>query len=127
MNLHAVVRGAVQAINSDIDATLRRSLGYTESASGKQEPQYQILRGRIQVQPLDTGMIQRANNLSLQGVLRTVYLFGNWFGIVRAGEKGGDMLCFADAGSKCQSEWLVVDVVEAWPDWTRVIVCLQSI
>jgi len=126
MNLHGIVRGAIQTVNPDIPATLRRSLGYQNDAAGEQTPEFKTLRGSIQVQPLDGGMLQHANNLNLQGTLRAVYLYGSWFGVIRKGERGGDVLCFDDVVSKCPTEWLVVDVVESWPDWTKVIVCLQQ-
>lgn len=125
MNLHGIVRGAIQTVNPDIPATIRRSLGYQINDAGKQLPQFETLHGDIQVQPLDGGMLLHANNLNLQGTLRAVYLYGSWFGVVRAGERGGDILSFDDVvGGSC--DWLIVSVVESWPDWTRVIVCLQS-
>lgn len=125
MNLHGLVRGAIQSVNPDIPASIRRSAGYLVNGAGKQEPQFETLDGSVQVQPLDGGLLQHANNLNLQGTLRAVYLYGHWFGVVRYGGNGGDVLTFIDSAIG-ESDWLVVSVVEAWPDWTRVIACLQS-
>ena len=125
MNLHGIVRGAINSVNPDIPATLLRNEGYSTDDTGKREPILRQIRGSIQVQPLSTGDINHTNNLNIQGVLRAVYLHGNWFGVVRSGQKGGDVLQFKERGSHCVQNWLVVNVMEAWPDWTKVVVCLQ--
>ncbi|EKT2017176.1 hypothetical protein QDZ09_001038 [Salmonella enterica] len=48
-----------------------------------------------------------------------VLLAGNWCGLNRTRQQGGDKFVIGD------ETWLVVEVPEIWPDWTRVIVCLQ--
>lgn len=125
MNLHGIVRGAVTAVNPDIDAVLHRnSGGYTTDAAGVRTPRFETMQGRIQVQGINGKDLQHINQLNLQGNLRTVYLFGNWFGVVRADAKGGDVLQFAESGG-CVQDWRIVNVMETWPHWTKVIVCLQ--
>ncbi|ELF4643998.1 hypothetical protein RNG81_004825, partial [Salmonella enterica subsp. enterica serovar Mbandaka] len=54
-----------------------------------------------------------------QGVFATLYTDGNWCGLNRTRQQGGDKFVIGD------ETWLVVEVPEIWPDWTRVIVCLQ--
>jgi hypothetical protein len=125
MNLHGIVRGAINSVNPDIPATLLRNEGYNTDDTGKRTPVRTETAGTIQVQPLSTGDINHTNNLNIQGVLRAVYLHGHWFGVMRSGQTGGDMLRFKDQGSAIDQNWLVVNVMEAWPDWTKVIVCLQ--
>ena len=58
--------------------------------------------------------------INLQGARKNVYINGNWAGIVRADKTGGDIFRFNDA------DWLVTMVPEQWPDWTKVIVTMQS-
>ena len=125
MNLHDIVRGAITTVNPDIQAMLRRSTGYTVDTDGTQVPQYDEMTGTAQVQGIDPKDLVHVNNLNIQGNLRTVYLYGNWFGIVRAGEQGGDILVFpaVKGGENC--EWLVVVQKEVFPDWCSVIVCQQ--
>lgn len=125
MNLHKIVRGAITAVNLDIPATLRRSIGYTVEEDGTQVPQYEEFTGKIQVQGINPKDLVHVNNMNIQGNLRTVWLFGNWFGIVRAGEKGGDILLFPAVKGGEDCEWLVVIQKEVFPDWCSVIVCQQ--
>ena len=124
MNLRGMVNGVTCSVNPNIPATLKRSAGYVTDVAGKRTPQFQELTGTIQVQPMSTGDLQHAEFLNLQGVLRAVYIHGNWAGVVRGETKGGDVLIFSEAGEN--KTWHVVSVVEAWPDWTKVIVCLQT-
>ena len=124
MNLRGMANGITRSINPNIPATLKRSAGYVTDVAGKRTPQFQELTGTIQVQPMSTGDLQHAEFLNLQGVLRAVYIHGNWAGVVRGETKGGDVLIFSEAGEN--KTWHVVSVVEAWPDWTKVIVCLQT-
>lgn len=124
MNLRGMANGVTRSINPNIPATLKRSAGYVTDVAGKRTPQFQELTGTIQVQPMSTGDLQHAEFLNLQGVLRAVYINGNWAGVVRGETKGGDVLIFSEAGEN--KTWHVVSVVEAWPDWTKVIVCLQT-
>lgn len=124
MNLRGMANGVTRSVNPNIPATLKRSAGYVTDVAGKRTPQFQELTGTIQVQPMGTGDLQHAEFLNLQGVLRAVYIHGNWAGVVRGETKGGDVLIFSEAGES--KTWNVVNVVEAWPDWTKVIVCLQT-
>lgn len=126
MNLHAVVRGAIRRVNPDIAIELHRSTGYTTNAAGKRENEYLTLSGRGQVQALSGPELAHVNNVNLQDVVRGVYLYGNWQGVVRADAKGGDVLLFPQVpGAQIQS-WRVYQVLETWPEWCKVAVVLQK-
>lgn len=121
MNLHGIVRGAITAVNPDIPATLRQSTGYTVNADYTRTPTYQETPGvPIQVQGLNAKDLEHMDALNIQGVLRSVHLYGNWQGVVRVLSAGGDVFKFNG------QTWLVVHVMETWPDWSRVIVALQN-
>lgn len=126
MDLHGLVRGAIQTVNPDITATLLRSTGYSTGASGKQTPTYASLSGAAQVQPAGWKDLQQLNALNIQGVARSVYLYGNWMGVVRVDDKGGDVLNFPQIPGAAVQSWKVVAVPETWPDWCRVLVVLQT-
>lgn len=126
MNLHVIVRGAITAINPDIPATLLRSNGYTTDAAGKQTPSFLSFTGQIQVQGVSAKDLEHTDFLNIQGVLRTVYLRGNWAGVVRADQKGGDIMKFPQIPGAAVQDWRVVTIKETWPDWCAVIVWLQS-
>ncbi len=126
MNLHGIVRGAITSVNPDIVASFQRSSGNTVGADFAQTPTYETaVPVRIQSQALSGGMLRHAEFLNLQGVLRSVYMYGNTQGIVRPTQQGGDLLTFKLVPQAADSLWKVVEVVETWPDWSLVIVCLQ--
>ena len=72
MNLHAMVRTAIVAVNADRPATIKRSIGYETVASGKQVPKFETLSGRVQVQGTNEREVRHAELLNIQGVLRSV-------------------------------------------------------
>lgn len=119
MNLHGLVRGAITAVNPDIQATVTRADGYTTGPSGKQVPVVVSSPALVQVQGLNAKDIEHMNALNIQGVLRSVHLYGDWRGIQRATSSGGDTMTFNG------QSWRVVHVMETWPDWSRVIVAQQ--
>jgi hypothetical protein len=126
MNLHNAVRGSIHVVNPEITATLLRSTGYTTGTDGKQTPTYSTLTGSIQVQGLSGTDLRHMDSLNIQGVLRKVYINGNWAGVVRADSKGGDIMKFPQIPGAAVQDWRVIEVSETWPDWCSVIVCLQA-
>lgn len=126
IDVHALANSAIQQINADITATLLRSNGYTTLPSGKQVPAFLTFSGPIQVQGVSAADLRHIDNLNIQGVLRTVYLLGNWAGVVRADQKGGDIMKFPQVPGAAVQDWLVVSIKETWPQWCSVIVNLQS-
>ena len=126
MNLRGMANRLTQTVNANIQITLLRSDGYTVGANFKQVPKQIELSGEAQIQALAGKDLQHVNNLNIQGVLRKVYLYGNWMGVVRADSKGGDVLVFPQAPCMGDQKWKVVTVLETWPDWCAVAVVLQS-
>lgn len=127
MNLHGMVRGAITTINPDITASFQRSTGNTVGADFSQTPTYATaVPVRIQSQALSGKDLRHAEFLNLQGVLRTVYMYGNTQGVVRPSQQGGDLLAFPLVPGGQTLNWLVVEVGETWPDWCKVTVCLQQ-
>ena len=125
MNLHATVGRVVGIINPDIPATLLRSTGYTTGGDGTQAGTYDTLSGMIQVQGLCGTDYQHINNMNQMSVLRSVWILGNWAGVIRTEEKGGDIMKFPRVPDGPVETWKVITVKEAWADWSSVIVCLQ--
>lgn len=126
MNLHGIVRGAITTVNPDVIASYQRSNGNTVNADFSQTPTYDApVNIRIQHQALSGGDLKHADAIGLQGVLRTVYMYGNKQGVVRPTQQGGDLLAFPLVPNGPTFNWLVVEVGETWPDWCKVTVCLQ--
>lgn len=128
MNLHAIVRGAINSVNPDIVGTWRKSTGATTAADGKRTPGFTDAPVSLQVQAATGDDLEHTNFANQQGVYRKVYAFGDVEGVVRPDLKGGDLLLFAFNG--VVRNWLVVHVLETWqPDtagWCCVLAALQE-
>lgn len=131
MNLHSVVRGAIQAVNPDLSVTYLQSTGYAPNASGKQIPSYaDAVTVRAQVQPPSGRDLQHMEFLNLQGTTRVVFLYSNPQAIDRVDARGGDLLQFPQFAGAPIDNWLVTHVDETWDvsgdGWTKLFVTLQT-
>ena len=132
MNLHSIVRGAINSVNPDMPALLLKSIGATNNADFSQTPGYAPgVPVRIQIQPLGKEELRAVEKLNLQGVFRSIHMYGNTQGLVRVLAEGGDLLNFAPFQGQAVQKWLVVGPVDGpWNvndgGWTKFIVCLQS-
>ena len=129
MNLHGVVKGVIGAVNPHVPATLQRSSGYVTAPDGGRTPNYITSTESVQVQALSAKEIQHLDGLNIGGVLRKVYLDGDWRSIYRPGNQGGDRFQFgttANVPTNLQgTTWLGVQVLETWPDWCALAIQLQ--
>ena len=131
MNLHGIVRGAINSVNADRPALYLKSIGATVNADFTQSPSYAAgVPVRIQIQPLDNEGLRHVEKLNMTGVFRTVYMFGNTQGIVRVQAKGGDLLQFAPFQGEAVQNWKVVEPDGPWNvengGWTKIIIVLQT-
>lgn len=125
MDVHGLANQAVQAVNPDTPAKLYRSAGSITGPSGRPEPSYlPAVAGDAQVQSLGGSQLQLVNSMGISGILCKVYLFGNWESVVRDSLSGGDKFVFSYAGF-ADATWLVVQVLDRWPDWCAVAVQMQ--
>lgn len=125
MNLRATANSRTQTINPNLVIELLRSNGYTVGPAFKQIPAFISVSGEAQIQALSGKDLMHLNNMNIQGVSRKVYLYGNWMGVVRSDEKGGDVLVFPQAPGEPNQQWKIRTVFETWPDWCAVGVSLQ--
>lgn len=120
MNLHGIVSGAIGSVNPFIDAVVKRSSGYTTLPSGKRTPNYLAdLNITVQKQALTGKDLKQLDGLNIQGVVEKVYVNGNFEGIFRALGKGGDLFIMNG------QTYLVLAVLERWPDWCSVGLGMQ--
>ena len=153
LNLHSVVRQAIQSVNADVNGAWLPALGYTVSADGGQLPTYRPpLEVQLQVQPPTTRDLQHINFLNLQGVIRTVFMYSNPRAIDRVSAQGGDLLMFMQSQPQFLRDssgqvvldsnsqpvlisspndcWLVAAIDEWWdvssPGWTKLYAVLQT-
>lgn len=127
MNLRAIANAAIQPVNPNITAGYIASTGFVENAAGKQVPSYAAsVPTVVQVQAAKGSDLEHIANLNVEKIYRNVRMFGNTQGVVRPDAKGGDLLTFPQVPAGTIQTWLVVAVLETWPDWCSVIVCLQA-
>lgn len=125
MNLHAVVGPIVSAINPSMNGTLQRSAGFTQDASFKQLPAYAAPQPiTAQVQPLTYNDMRQLDGVNIAGEKKAMYLNGTMQSVVRATQKGGDLVTLQDG-----TLWLTVQVLEDFSvtaGWTKVAVVRQQ-
>lgn len=118
LNLHNVVRGAINAVHPDITATLYQSVGQAVTGGGGLKSVYApgiIIAAQMQSE--GTFALYHAERTGLEETSRKFYLFSpagldsRIAGIVRPLSRGGDIFQLAD-----QTWWLVEAVLE---DFTR--------
>lgn len=120
MNLHKIVSASIGRVNPFIDGFIGKNEGYIINPDFSRTPNITYYPSKMQVQAVTEDQIQFTSHQGIQGVLRSVYLYGNWTGIVRQDNFGGDILKFND------KVWLITQVMESWLDWTHVIVVEQD-
>lgn len=121
MNLHNIVRSVIPAVNPDITATLCRSDGWTTGEGRQRIPKYlPDIQITIQLQPLSRGDLQHVDGLNMQGIFKSIHVNGNFWSVNRNQQKGGDLFIING------ETWLVIEPLELWPDWCRLLVALQT-
>jgi len=129
INVRLAANAAIQVVNPDIAGMFYRSTGFTLSpTTRKQVPTYDtnVVGIRIQVQAVDAANLRHLDSLNIEGVVRSVHMWGNTQGVVRVNQQGGDLLYFPEVQGQQPRIWKVVKVVETWADWSHVIVNLQT-
>ncbi|WHB31201.1 head protein [Xanthomonas phage NEB7] len=119
LNLHAIVRGAIQTVNPDVPGDVYISTGAT-TAGGIRTPTFGMLPAqRLQVQAMSHEDLYHLGGLAFAGNMQKLYAYGQFAGIVRPDGKGGDLV-------RLGTEWWVVQhVLEWWPGWCSVSITRQ--
>lgn len=123
MNIRGLANSVTQVVNPNETVSVLRSTGYTTGAGARQVPTYAApVTGIAQVQALDGDDLKQIEGLNIQGTLKAIYLRGALAGVVRPDQTGGDII-----KRKNNAEtWLVVKILEAWPDWVKAVIVLQG-
>ena len=120
MNLHGIAAPAIGIVNPFVSAQLIASTGDMINADGSVTPGYAApVTLQVQAQELSFKDLQHANNLNLQGILKSIYCPGTVSAVNRVSGTGGDKIVIGS------STYLAVAISEQWPDWCRVIGQLQ--
>lgn len=126
MDLQAYTSAACASVTPPDTATVKISTGHSlPDAAGLMKPQYQTITNvRADVQAMSSTDLDMVDGLNLTGIKRSIYLHGQFAGIQRPNEKGGDLIIIASGAHK--GVWLTVMVLENWGDWCRIAVVLQN-
>ncbi|WAH52614.1 hypothetical protein LMA04_00700 [Pseudescherichia vulneris] len=119
MNLRGIANGLTSTINPNVAGVFQVNTGFTTQPGGKRVPSYNSVDVTVQLQELSSTDLKQVDAINIQGILRSAYLNGNFNGVNRPDQKGGDILIIG------QEKWLVVKVPELWPGWCKVIINLQ--
>ena len=121
MDLRTICNQVSNTVNSNTAITFLPSTGFTTGAGARQIPSYgNPISGYAQTQGLSWSDLKQIDGLNLQGTLRAIYFRGLMAGVVTPKSKGGDLVKIG-----CET-WLVVKVLEIFPNYTKAVICLQG-
>jgi hypothetical protein len=121
MNLHEIASGVIGIINPNEWITYYRSTGSVTAADGKRVPTFApAQRVYAQVQNTTTDDLKRSDALNLQKATLKVWFTGAAAGVIRQAQRGGDTFAMDDG-----STWLLLSVLEQWPEWCSVLLVRQ--
>lgn len=130
MDLRGVCNRTIQIVNPNIVVSVQVSTGYTIGAGLRQVPSYaNAIDGPAQLQAMTYSDLRKLDGLNIQGVTKSIYLYGSIAGVVRPNQEGGDLITLTQAGGAAPQDigtWLVIKVLENWPSWTKAAVQLQG-
>lgn len=120
MDLHGIAAPMIGIVNPFVTAQLLASTGYATNPDGSTTPSYAApVSIQVQAQELSFKELQHANNLNLQGILKSIYCPGSVSAVNRVSGTGGDKIVIAG------QTYLAVAISEQWPEWVKVIGQLQ--
>jgi len=125
-NVRALANKYIQVTNKNQQINWVQSNGYVTDDAGKRTPKTITLTVEAQIQALSATDLKHIDGLNITGVMRSVYMYGNAAGVVRADQIGGDILVFPETPNGCNKNWLITQVMETWSDWCHVVVTLQQ-
>lgn len=120
MNLHKIASSAISAVNPFVSVVFTINTGYTTDTDGTRIPTTTTTTTTGQFQNITAKELQHLQGMNLQGDLGVLFVNGSFDGVVRKDGKGGDTVTFSS------NTWLVVQVLEQWPDWCKLAICLQD-
>ena len=126
INLRVMANSVTSVINPNIPAVLKRSIGYVTDDAGVRVNTFMEQNIVIQSQSMTSKELQLVESLGLQGYSRAVHINGNIEGLRRHVEQGADILTFKQHDDAEPMDWMVVQVMESWANWCRVLLCRQG-
>lgn len=120
LNLHDMVRGAIQGVNEDVPGTVYVSTGRTV-VRGITQPAFSAVAAALQVQALSHQRLLATRGALYAENRQTIYAYGNFSDLERPDQIGQGVIQIASTG-----QWfMIVQVVEWWPGWCHLEVTRQ--
>lgn len=123
MNLHGLAAPLIGVVNPFVPASMQISTGYTTAPDGSRVSTYSTVTGRAQVQAATYLDLKQIEGLNQNGSKNSIYFYGEFNGVLRPAKKGGDLVTLTTGPNA--GVWLIVQVLEQWPDWCKAAVVLQ--
>lgn len=121
MNLHGIASDIIADVNPMTVCQWYQSTGYSKNADFSVTPSYAAaVPITVQQQAMSQKDLTHMAMLNIQGAFTKFWLNGASYAVNRVTQQGGDK--FVDASGRT---WLVVAVLEIWPDWCAVVASLQ--
>lgn len=124
VNLHNLVRSAISSINPDQTVQIKKFIRQEHQPGGIDIPVYSDpITVVAQAQPVASDEIQHINNYVSSSKYENLWITGNWQGLNRRSETGGDIIIWNG------HNWYIDDVAEDWDPtagWTKVR-CVQQL
>jgi hypothetical protein len=124
LNLHSIAKGLIASINPPTALTVQQSTSYTVNADFSQTPQYTLVQiPDADVQGLDQSALQLVERMNIQGLSKRVWVDGQFFAVVRAAARGGDIIT-----DPTGTTWKITAVPEGWDQsgWCSFIMTMQN-
>ena len=121
MSMHDLVANVIGGVNPMMLCQWYKNIGFVSGTDGSVVPSYNAPAPvTCQVQALSSSDRKALNDMGVSGITRKVWCDAQLTGIDREAGLGGDRLYLPDS-----TTWLVVQVVESWPDWCSAILQKQ--
>ncbi len=125
MNLNNIVAPICAVINDWITLAIQPSQGYATNPDGSRTPVYGDTQYiPAQMQALQYNDLVQVSGLNLTGERRAIYINGDYQGVVRSSQEGGDLVTLPDG-----SVWLLVFQFENWHmtgGWVKFCITKQN-
>lgn len=125
MDIRGLANSFTTLVNDNLTINWVQATGYTTDSAGHRLPTTTTSSVQAQVQGVSGEDLKHIDGLNIQGVFRSVHMFGNVQGIERSKQRGGDVLQFPEVPGGSNVDWRVVSVMETWSEWARVLVVMQ--
>lgn len=107
LNMHHLVRGAIQTVNPDSNGVVYVSTGH-ETDMGITRPTFVAVPARLQVQAASHESLHHLDGLQSAKAISIIYAYGNFNTVNRPSGSGGDMIRVND------DWWAIQNVLEWW-------------